>query len=134
MQLLRGLKDENGQALVLAAVALPVIISFLGLAIDVGNTHITIGVFKDSSLLRTWRLHTNRDATSDELGLLFANLLKLSTRHDDGLKGVCLASVVPALCMSSPSKMPASIMESPRTRSMKVDPVPVNCSGRVMRG
>ena len=61
------------------------------LAIDVGNTHITIGVFKESSLLRTWRLHTQRDATSDELGLLFTSLLKQSTRHDDHLEGVCLA-------------------------------------------
>ena len=57
--------------------------STLLLAIDVGNTHITIGVFKKSSLLRTWRLHTNAQATADELGLLFTGLLKQSTRQDD---------------------------------------------------
>src|SRR5438477_10922623 len=67
------------------------------LAIDVGNTHVTIGVFKDTSLLRTWRLHTNAQATADELGLLLAGLLKQATRQGDTVQGVVLASVVPAL-------------------------------------
>ncbi|MFA5975511.1 MAG: type III pantothenate kinase [Elusimicrobiota bacterium] len=67
------------------------------LAIDVGNTHITIGLFRDSDRLRTWRLHTNRHATADELGLLFLGLLKNTVRQDDQVKGVALASVVPAL-------------------------------------
>jgi type III pantothenate kinase len=67
------------------------------LAVDVGNTHITIGVFKGSSLIRTWRLHTNAQATADELGLIFVGLLKQTTRQNDLVQGVCLASVVPAL-------------------------------------
>jgi len=72
-------------------------LSLLLLTIDVGNTHITVGIFKESALLRTWRLHTNRDATADELGLLFKSLLQQTTREQDQLKGICLASVVPAL-------------------------------------
>jgi type III pantothenate kinase len=71
--------------------------STLLLTIDVGNTHITLGVFHGSSLLRTWRLHTHRNATADEVGLLLTGLLKQSTRQNDQLEGVCLASVVPSL-------------------------------------
>jgi type III pantothenate kinase len=71
--------------------------SSLLFAIDVGNTHITIGVFHGDKLLRTWRLHTNRHATTDELGLLLSGLLKQATRHTDWVSGVVLASVVPAL-------------------------------------
>ena len=67
------------------------------LAIDVGNTHITIGVFNQVSLIRTWRLQTSAHATADELGLLFRGLLKQSTRGTDTVVGVCIASVVPAL-------------------------------------
>jgi type III pantothenate kinase len=67
------------------------------LAIDVGNTHVTVGVFKGPSLLRTWRLQTNRHATGDELGLLLTGLLRHSARRDDQIKGVVIASVVPAL-------------------------------------
>lgn len=67
------------------------------LTIDVGNTHITVGVFNDASLLRTWRLHTNRHATADEMGLLLTGLLKQATRQNDQVQGVAIASVVPAL-------------------------------------
>lgn len=67
------------------------------LAIDAGNTHITIGLFKESSLLRTWRLHANRYATADELGILFLGLLKNAARQGDPVGGVVIASVVPAL-------------------------------------
>jgi len=60
------------------------------LAIDVGNTHITIGAYKGKTLAQTWRLSTNRHATSDELGL---HLIKL-VEHP---QGIIIASVVPTL-------------------------------------
>lgn len=67
------------------------------LVIDVGNTHITIGVYQADKLLRTWRLHTNRHSTADELGVLITGLLRQATRQADEIQGICLASVVPAL-------------------------------------
>src|SRR5688572_8223536 len=67
------------------------------LVIDAGNTHITVGVFQGASLLRTWRLHTNHQATADELGLQFLGLIKHAARQTDQVDGVCIASVVPAL-------------------------------------
>lgn len=62
------------------------------LAIDVGNSHITLGLFDDGKLAKTWRLRTIREQTSDELGILMSNLYE--PRHVDG---VIIASVVPPL-------------------------------------
>lgn len=39
------------------------------LALDVGNTNITVGAFKGAKLLRTWRLATDLKKTSDEYGV-----------------------------------------------------------------
>ena len=62
------------------------------LAIDAGNSHVTIGLFEDGKLARTWRLRTIREQTADELGLLMHNLF-----HQKQLEGVVIASVVPPL-------------------------------------
>ena len=67
------------------------------LAIDVGNTHITIGLFAGKSLKHTWRINTNRHYTADELGVQFLNLLATKTLDASILTGVCIASVVPSL-------------------------------------
>jgi len=67
------------------------------LAIDVGNTNITLGVFGGSTLLRTWRLKTYREATSDELGLSLQGLFAHSDFRLNELQGVMIASVVPPI-------------------------------------
>jgi type III pantothenate kinase len=67
------------------------------LAIDVGNTHITVGLFRDKTLKHTWRLNTHRHYTADELGIHFLNLLATKNLDASSLMGVCIASVVPSL-------------------------------------
>lgn len=42
------------------------------LALDVGNTNITIGLFENGALSRNWRLRTIQDQTADEWGILLA--------------------------------------------------------------
>ena len=44
------------------------------LALDVGNTHTTIGVFREGEILRRWRLSTARERTVDEIGILLRQL------------------------------------------------------------
>src|ERR1017187_2048196 len=73
------------------------------LAIDVGNTHITVGLFRDKALKHTWRLNTHRHYTADELGVQFLNLLATKNMDASMLIGVCIASVVPSL--DEPLKM-----------------------------
>jgi type III pantothenate kinase len=67
------------------------------LALDAGNTNITVGVFHDGSLIAHWRLRTVHDQTADEWGILLRNLFALSSLELAGIKGIIIASVVPPL-------------------------------------
>jgi type III pantothenate kinase len=67
------------------------------LALDVGNTNITIGVFDKCSLARHWRLRTVHDQTADEWGVLLRNLFSLGDMSLDRIDGIIIASVVPPL-------------------------------------
>ncbi len=66
------------------------------IAVDIGNTHISIGVFDRKCLIKEFRLATNRHATVDELGLVLAGLLKESNPGGKW-SGVVISSVVPEL-------------------------------------
>ncbi len=67
------------------------------LAIDIGNTHTVIGVFKEKELLYSWRMVTNVKATADELGVTMLNLLHLNQIDDSQLTAIIISSVVPPL-------------------------------------
>jgi type III pantothenate kinase len=67
------------------------------LTIDVGNTQITLGAFQSDKLTHTWRLHTNPQATADELGTQLHALLRYAPLGYNEILGICIASVVPAL-------------------------------------
>ncbi|HYZ92175.1 MAG TPA: type III pantothenate kinase [Actinomycetota bacterium] len=63
------------------------------LAVDIGNTETTIGVFDGEDLVKEWRIATQRDRTSDELALVINSFLRLD--HVTGITGVAASSVVP---------------------------------------
>jgi type III pantothenate kinase len=67
------------------------------LAIDVGNTETTLGLFAGDSLRAHWRIVTEAARTPDELGLQLRALLQ--SRPDDAgaVRAVVIGSVVPAL-------------------------------------
>lgn len=67
------------------------------LALDVGNSNITIGVFDGDRLVRHWRLRTVHDQTSDEWGILLRNLFDLGELTLENVHGIIVASVVPPL-------------------------------------
>jgi type III pantothenate kinase len=67
------------------------------LALDVGNTNITIGVFEGTQLTARWRLRTVREQTADEWGVLLRNLFALSKLDLAAVDGIIIASVVPPL-------------------------------------
>lgn len=67
------------------------------LAIDAGNTNLTIGVFKGARILARWRLRTVHEKTADEWGIAFRNLFAFSGIDPAGISGVMIASVVPPL-------------------------------------
>jgi type III pantothenate kinase len=67
------------------------------LAIDVGNTNVTIGVFEGSTLEHSWRLAALRERTADELGIFVTHLLEQTKVDVSHLDGIVVASVVPPL-------------------------------------
>ncbi|MDH5298927.1 MAG: type III pantothenate kinase, partial [Desulfobulbaceae bacterium] len=67
------------------------------LAIDVGNSHMVIGLFKDDRLRYHWRVNTNRDSTGDELAALFHSLFALEELTFEHVHGIIIASVVPPM-------------------------------------
>ena len=46
------------------------------LVIDVGNTNITLGIFRGEEVVATFRLTTKQSRTSDEYGVAICNLLE----------------------------------------------------------
>ncbi|HLJ15479.1 MAG TPA: type III pantothenate kinase [Bryobacteraceae bacterium] len=67
------------------------------LALDAGNTNITIGAFEGSQLAGRWRLRTIHDQTADEWGILLRNLFALSSLDLKRVDGIIISSVVPPL-------------------------------------
>lgn len=67
------------------------------LALDAGNTNITIGVFEGAALTTRWRLRTIHEQTADEWGILMRNLFALSSLDLAQVDGIIVASVVPPL-------------------------------------
>jgi type III pantothenate kinase len=66
------------------------------LAIDIGNTNITVGLVEGGALVATRRAATPTTATDDELELLVSGLLGLDGLSLGDVTGIALASVVPA--------------------------------------
>ena len=67
------------------------------LAIDIGNTNITLGVFEGAPLKAIWRLATDSRRMPDEYGLAVINLLSLQGIFPPSIEAISLCSVVPPL-------------------------------------
>ncbi len=86
------------------------------LAVDIGNTNISLGLFTEEELLYHWRLATDPRKTSDEVILTVADLLNMSSLTPEDVEGVVVASVVPPPV--------GSFLEMSR-RFLKVEPLNV---------
>ena len=67
------------------------------LAIDIGNTMVTIGVFDGTKLVTTMRTASDSNRLPDEYGLLLTNLLRLKGIEPSQITAICTCSVVPPL-------------------------------------
>ena len=70
------------------------------LVIDVGNTNIVLGLYEGAGLLRSWRMGTRSNATSDEMGIVGCSWLGLMDVSAKDLKSVIISSVVPDIMYS----------------------------------
>ena len=70
------------------------------LALDIGNTEITLGLFAAADLEAHWRMTTNPDRTPDEWGSAVGAFLIQAGHSPNEVRAVCLASVAPAITQS----------------------------------
>lgn len=68
--------------------------------VDIGNTNIVIGLFKDDTLSKHWRFSTSKKKTSDEYGIKIMSLLEASKLKKEDFTGAIISSVVPSVTES----------------------------------
>jgi len=91
------------------------------LAIDVGNTNITMGLYDGRAWVRQWRLRTVLDQTVDEYGVYLNSLLREADASGK-VRKVVLSSVVPplnktftAVCRDYLGHLPLSVTDQTTT-------------------
>ncbi len=67
------------------------------LAIDIGNTNIHLGLWRQNAWQLSWRARTVSDKMADEYGVLVRNFLESAEIGAEGITGVVISSVVPPL-------------------------------------
>ena len=70
------------------------------LAIDVGNTNIVVALYDGETLKNSWRVSTDKNKTSDEIGITLCQLMEHSGVKCDGIEDVIISSVVPPIMHS----------------------------------
>ena len=70
------------------------------LALDVGNTNITCGIFDKSELKNIFRIMSKSSRTSDELGVLLCEIAERQGLDISCIDGVIIVSVVPGIMHS----------------------------------
>lgn len=72
------------------------------LAVDVGNTNTSLGLFDGYKLKYQWRISTDRDRTFDETGMLFRSLFQSVGENMQSIKDAIICSVVPPVGAKKP--------------------------------
>lgn len=67
------------------------------LTLDIGNTNIKTALFEGMEMRQYWRISTDRQRSSDELGLLLMNLLQYNRIDRSQIDGIMMSSVVPQI-------------------------------------
>ena len=67
------------------------------LAIDIGNTNITIGAFDFPDIRHSWRINCDRSRTADEYALLLKSLVQSAGVCPEDISAAIVGSVVPPL-------------------------------------
>ncbi|HKW58458.1 MAG TPA: type III pantothenate kinase [Candidatus Dormibacteraeota bacterium] len=86
------------------------------LAVDVGNTNVTLALFDGDRLVADWRVTSHRERTADEMAVELRDLFALRGIDLGAVSGVVIASVVPTI---NPALVEAS------RRYLKCEPVMV---------
>jgi type III pantothenate kinase len=67
------------------------------LAIDAGNSHLKLALYRTGVLVAHWRVEADPDRTSDEYAMLWKQLFRFHEQEFSSVSGVVIACVVPPL-------------------------------------
>ena len=70
------------------------------LAIDIGNTNTTLGLYEEERLLFTSRLATDKTRTEDQYAIEICDVMKLNGYEAKAIEDAIICSVVPQVCAS----------------------------------
>ena len=83
------------------------------LAVDVGNTNISMGIMEGKQIRGSFRLITKTERTSDELGIIVYDLLERAGLGPADIEAVVISSVVPKIMYTLNSCMKKYIGKRP---------------------
>lgn len=84
------------------------------ICVDIGNTHIVLGFYQDSVLLKSFRLKTDANTTEDEYGVKLLDILDFLEVSPLDIESAIISSVVPAL---------DSLLERAMRQYLQVEPI-----------
>lgn len=64
---------------------------------DIGNTNIKAAVFNGEQLVKRWRCATDTTMTSDQYGIIMAELFRYHNLEMKAIEGIMISSVVPTI-------------------------------------
>lgn len=97
------------------------------LAVDIGNTNMKFGLFREEELIHSFRLGTRHDVTSDEIGLSIMQFLYFAGLASEGITDVIITSVVPQVMHTAANAMRKFIGKEPLVAG---DTLPVTIPNR----
>ena len=86
------------------------------LAIDIGNTNIVLGLYKERCLVTHWRLFTQAERTADEYGVIISHLVASEGFRRDEIHAIVASCVVPPM---------VSVTQELALKFFKIDPLMV---------
>ena len=67
------------------------------LAVDVGNTHVVVGILEELETKHMFRLQTDANRTDSEYAVMMYQMLTMAGYNPAGFEGAIISSVVPPL-------------------------------------
>ena len=86
------------------------------LAVDIGNTNIVLGLYKEGQLVTHWRLFTQAERTADEYGVIISHLVGAEGFRRDQIRAIVASCVVPPM---------VSVMQELALKFFKLEPLMV---------
>ncbi len=95
------------------------------LCIDIGNTNIKLGLYREKTLITHWRIFTDVKKLADEYAVVMLSLFESENINKDEISGCAISSVVPELTIAFRDLV---------RRHLKQEPLIVSAAaGRVMK-